>query len=68
MAYLKTARASEGDGSLSLTHLKQAIYQVLTLEIPYLTPEYRERVMILREKYRPELQEQKRGVALVAGH
>lgn len=57
MAYLKTAHASEGDGSLTLTHLKQGIYQVLTLEIPYLTPDYREQVMILRERYRPELPE-----------
>lgn len=66
MAYLKTARASEGDGSLQLTHLKQAIYQVLTLEIPYLTPEYRERVMILRERYRPELPEPKGDGVMVA--
>ncbi|HBM48790.1 MAG TPA: TetR family transcriptional regulator, partial [Marinobacter sp.] len=43
--------------SLTLTELKQGIYQVLTLEIPYLTPEYRERVMVLREKYRPVLPE-----------
>ena len=55
MAYLKTAHASEGDGSLTLTHLKQGIYQVLTLEAPYLTSRYREQVMALREKYRPEL-------------
>jgi AcrR family transcriptional regulator len=55
MAYLKTAHANEGDGSLTLTHLKQGIYQVLTLEAPYLTSRYREQVMALREKYRPEL-------------
>ncbi len=66
MAYLKTAHASEGDGSLTLTHLKQGIYHVLTLEIPYLTPEYRERVMILRERYRPELPEPRDRVAMAA--
>ncbi len=66
MAYLKTAHASEGDGSLTLTHLKQGIYQVLTLEIPYLTPEYRERVMTLREKYRPELPDAQDRAALAA--
>jgi len=66
MAYLKTAHASEGDGSLTLTHLKQGIYQVLTLEIPYLNPEYRERVMSLREKYRPQLPDASDRVALAA--
>jgi len=68
MAYLKTAHASEGDGSLTLTHLKQGIYQVLTLEIPYLTPDYRERVMTLREKYRPELPDAPDRVVLVASN
>ena len=66
MAYLKTAHASEGDGSLTLTHLKQGIYQVLTLEIPHLRPEYREQVMILREKYRPEIPEPQDRMALAA--
>lgn len=55
MAFLKTAHGSEPSSNLSLTELKQGIYQVLTLEIPYLTPEYREAVMTLREKYRPAL-------------
>lgn len=55
MAFLKTAHATELSTSLTLTELKQGIYQVLTLEIPYLTPEYREAVMTLREKYRPDL-------------
>ena len=68
MAYLKTAHASEDDGSLTLTHLKQGIYQVLTLEVPYLMPGYRERVMILREKYRPELPETTGQVALAANN
>lgn len=57
MAYLKTAHASEEDGTLTLTHLKQGIYQVLTLEVPYLTDDYRDQVMEIREKYRPELPE-----------
>jgi AcrR family transcriptional regulator len=64
MAYLKTAHASEGDGELTLTHLKQGIYQVLTLEIPYLTSDYRNRVMVLREKYRPELPDAQNRTAL----
>ena len=55
MAFLKTAHAAEESACLTLTELKQGIYQVLTLEIPYLTPAYRERVMALREKYRPAL-------------
>lgn len=55
MAYLKTAHAAEASASLTLQELKQGIYQVLTLEIPYLTPAYRDRVMALREKYRPAL-------------
>lgn len=55
MAYLKTAHAAEASASLTLRELKQGIYQVLTLEIPYLTPAYRDRVMALREKYRPAL-------------
>jgi hypothetical protein len=57
MAFLKTAHASEEPAGQTLTELKQGIYQVLTLEMPYLTPEYRERVMVLREKYRPVLPE-----------
>jgi AcrR family transcriptional regulator len=57
MAFLKTAHASENDSALSLTELKQGIYQVLTLEIPYLTPEFRQDVLTLREKYRPRLPE-----------
>ena len=57
MAFLKTAHALEEASSLTLKELKQGIYQVLTLEIPYLTADYRERVMALREKYRPSLPE-----------
>ncbi|MDX1634530.1 MAG: TetR/AcrR family transcriptional regulator [Marinobacter sp.] len=57
MAFLKTAHGSELSNSLTLTQLKQGIYQVLTLELPYLTPAFREPVLALREKYRPELPE-----------
>ncbi|SFR47045.1 transcriptional regulator, TetR family [Marinobacter gudaonensis] len=57
MAFLKTAHAAEEPASLSLTELKQGIYQVLTLELPYLTPAYRAQVLALREKYRPSLPE-----------
>ena len=57
MAFLKTAHASDEPASLTLTELKQGIYQVLTLELPYLTPDYREQVLALREKYRPTLPE-----------
>lgn len=52
MAYLKTARATEDPAVLSRAELKQGIYQVLTLELPYVTPEYREPVLALRETYR----------------
>ena len=53
MAYLKTAHGADASASLTLRELKQGIYQVLTLEIPYLTPAYSEQVMELRERYRP---------------
>ncbi|MBW7471375.1 TetR/AcrR family transcriptional regulator [Marinobacter sp. M216] len=59
MAFLKTAHAEETYAALTLTELKQGIYQVLTLEIPYLTPAYRDRVMALRENYRPSLPERR---------
>jgi len=55
MAFLKTAHATDGPSGLTLGELKQGIYQVLTLEIPWLTPACREQVLALREKYRPDL-------------
>ncbi len=55
MAFLKTAHGTEMDSSLSITRMKQGIYQVLTLEIPYLAPDFRDQVMALREQYRPDL-------------
>ncbi|MBW4934672.1 TetR/AcrR family transcriptional regulator [Marinobacter sp. F4206] len=65
MAFLKTAHAEETYAELTLTELKQGIYQVLTLEIPYLTPAYRDRVMALRENYRPSLPERTEAGILV---
>ncbi|MDX1756383.1 MAG: TetR/AcrR family transcriptional regulator [Marinobacter sp.] len=55
MAFLKTAHGTEMDSSLSTKRMRQGIYQVLTLEIPYLTAEFYDRVMTLREQYRPDL-------------
>lgn len=55
MAFLKTAHAGDEPASLTITELKQGIYQVLTMQMPYLTPEYRDRVVALRERYRPSL-------------
>jgi AcrR family transcriptional regulator len=63
MAFLKTAHAAEDSASLTLIDLKQGVYQVLTLEIPYLTSAYRERVLELREKYRPSLPERESAEA-----
>lgn len=57
MAFLKTAHAAKASASLTLNELKQGIYQVLTLEMPYLTPAYRKEVMALREQYRPTVPE-----------
>ncbi|QSP95261.1 TetR/AcrR family transcriptional regulator [Marinobacter salinisoli] len=55
MAYLKTAHAEETYAKLSIHELKQGIYQVLTLMIPYLTSAFSDRVLALRENYRPTL-------------
>jgi AcrR family transcriptional regulator len=61
MAFLKTADAAEASASLTIHELKQGIYQVLTLEIPYVTQAYRERIMTLRETYRPAMLESEEG-------
>lgn len=54
MAFLKTAHADdEINGDIDREQLKQGIYQVLTLEMPYVTPDYQEDVRLLREHYRP---------------
>lgn len=55
MAFLKTARADGGSDATSQEELKQGIYQVLTLEMPYLTDEYYDQVAAVRERYRPQL-------------
>lgn len=55
MAFLKTAHVGEDDSAITREQLKQGIYQVLTLEMPYLTDEYVEPVTALRERYRPSL-------------
>ncbi|MDX1587644.1 MAG: TetR/AcrR family transcriptional regulator [Oleiphilaceae bacterium] len=55
MAFLKTAHADEEDGAdIDRQQLKQGIYQVLTLEMPYVTPAHEEDVRLLREQYRPD--------------
>ncbi|MGP4845165.1 TetR/AcrR family transcriptional regulator [Marinobacter sp. 1Y8] len=55
MAFLKTAHASHESDSVSRDQLKQGIFQVLTLEMPYLMPDYREEVLQIRTRYRPDL-------------
>ncbi|RBW49072.1 TetR/AcrR family transcriptional regulator [Marinobacter sp. F3R11] len=64
MAFLKTAHAEKTSASLTIHELKQGIYQVLTIEVPYLTPAYREQVMVLREQYRPTMPEPLPGEAV----
>ena len=54
MAFLKTAHAGEDNAAITREQLKQGIYQVLTLEVPYLTEAFEEPVRLLREKYRPD--------------
>ena len=55
MAFLKTASADGGSDGNTQRELKQGIYQVLTLEMPYLTEAYYQRVAAIREQYRPDL-------------
>ncbi|XOZ32878.1 TetR/AcrR family transcriptional regulator [Halomonadaceae bacterium KBTZ08] len=55
MAFLKTASTEGANDGSSQRELKQGIYQVLTLEMPYLTDEYYERVAAIREQYRPDI-------------
>lgn len=67
MAYLKTAHVATASASLTIRELKQGIYQVLTLEIPYLMPAYREQVMSLREQYRPTMSGHEEGPEMKEG-
>ncbi len=53
MAFLKTAYAGEDNGLITLEMLKAGIYQVVTLEYPYVTESHREKVQLIRDKYRP---------------
>lgn len=54
MAFLKTAHAGEGDEAISRAQLRQGIYQVLTLELPYVSVEHQADIEALREQHRPE--------------
>jgi len=54
MAFLKTAHAGEENNAITKEQLKQGIYQVLTLELPYLTPESAANLRAIRETYRPD--------------
>ncbi|WP_165857421.1 TetR/AcrR family transcriptional regulator [Marinobacter sp. JSM 1782161] len=67
MAFLKTAHASEAYDSITRDQLKQGIYQVLTLEMPYLREPYYRDVMAIRERYRPALLGAVPGDGLMSG-
>lgn len=54
MAYLKTCYAGEDSNAIKKPMLKQGIYQVFSLTLPYLTEEFVPVVGRLMEKYRPE--------------
>lgn len=54
MAFLKTAHAGEDNSAITLTMLKHGIYQVVTLEMPYITEPFREEVERICKKYRPD--------------
>lgn len=55
MAFLKTAHAGEEAAAITRDQLKQGIYQVLTLELAYVTPEYREKLEAIQARYRPRV-------------
>lgn len=52
MAFLKTAHDSREP---ELAEVRQGIYQVLTLHLPYLDPAHRDDVLALRDRYRPAM-------------
>ncbi len=54
MAFLKTAHAGEDNNAITLEMLKNGIYQVVTLEMPYVVETHRPEVRSICEKYRPE--------------
>ncbi|MFE8070559.1 TetR/AcrR family transcriptional regulator [Marinobacteraceae bacterium S3BR75-40.1] len=54
MAFLKTAHAGEENEAITLQQLKQGIYQVLTLSLPFVTEAYESRVREARAAYQPD--------------
>ncbi len=54
MSFLKTA-SSEDDARIDRNSLRQGIYQVVDLEIPYVQPAYLEAVMARQALYQPQL-------------
>ncbi|SFR81737.1 transcriptional regulator, TetR family [Marinobacter daqiaonensis] len=52
MAFLKTAHEEREPAN---AEVRQGIYQVLTLHVPYLAESHRDEVLALRESYRPDL-------------
>lgn len=55
MSYLKMTAGCEGQ-RISKDRLRQGIYQVIHLEMPYLTPEALQRTLRLQESFKPILQ------------
>jgi AcrR family transcriptional regulator len=53
MSFLKT---SHGDANELITRemLAQGVFQVMTLEVPYLTPKYRDQVFDVQQRYLPQ--------------
>lgn len=52
LSFLKTSQGDDGQ-EITRDMLRQGVYQVITMEIPYLTDEYRDRVLSLQQKYLP---------------
>ena len=52
MAFLKTAHESREP---VLPEVRQGLYQVLTLHLPYLDQAHRDEVLALRDRYRPDM-------------
>ncbi|QCF27992.1 TetR/AcrR family transcriptional regulator [Hydrocarboniclastica marina] len=55
MSFLKTAHAGEGEEAITRQQLRQGIYQVLTLELPYVSSAYHDEIERLRKSYRFEV-------------
>lgn len=54
MAFLKTAHAGEENNVITKDMLKSGIYQVIILELPYIAEGHKDKVLTLKEKYRPQ--------------